>query len=114
MSNLYRIYPVLWNDGLCDQAQTVYAIDRQPPENTFPTCCSKRPKEDPAYYWDNPTFHRILPVPNSSACYQPVSLNSVRWSCLPRWISYIGSLGYVIQGDISSLNPLKDFYIIGP
>lgn len=108
MSNLYRIYPVLWNDGICTQAQTVYAIDRQPPANTFPTCCSSRPKEDPAYYWGDPTFQRLLPV-SQSPMY-----SSVLWSCLPRWISDIGIYGYAVQGDVSSLKPFKDFYILGP
>ena len=114
MTNFYRISPVLWNDGICNQAQTVYAIDRQPPPNTFPTICSNRVKEDPAYYWENPTFQRLLPAPQSSGCYQPQSFNSVKWQCLPQWLSYIGSLGYTIQGDLSNLKPMRDFYIVGP
>jgi len=114
MTNIYRIYPVLWNDGICKQAQTVYAIDRSPPPNTFMTICSSRPKEDPAYYWDNPVFQRLLPEPNRSGCYQPSQLNSVRWGCLPAWLSYIRQFGYTVQGDLSSLKPFKDIYIEGP
>lgn len=117
MTNIYRISPVLWNDGICKQAQTVYAIDRAPPPGLFPTTCSSRVKEDPAYYWDNPTFQRLLPAPQSgsgSGCYQPAQLNSVRWGCLPAWLSYVSTLGYTYQGDMSQLNPLKDFFITGP
>ena len=113
MSNFYRIYPVLWTEAHCDQAQTVYAIDRSP--NTFRTSCSHRVKEDPAYYWDSPTFQRLLPPPQSSSCcYQPSDLNSVRWQCLPAWLSYIKTLGYEFQGELSSLQPMREFYIAGP
>ena len=113
MTNIYRIYPVLWNDGICNQAQTVYAIDRS--TTKIQSMCSSRVKEDPAYYWDNPTFQRLLPAPQTaSGCYQPQSLNSVKWQCLPAWLSYIGTLGYAFQGDMSNLKPMKDFYIVGP
>ena len=112
MSNIYRIYPVLWNEGNCQQAQTVYAIDRSPPPNTFATICSVRPKEDPAYYWDNPIFQRLLPDPNAIGCKQ--SSYSVRWSSLPAWLSYITQFGYTVKGDFSNLQPFSDLYILGP
>ena len=110
MTNIYRISPVLWNDGICNQAQTVYSIDRSP--NTFQTICSSRVKEDP-FYWENPTFNRLIPQ-TSSGCYQPPQMNSVKWGCLPAWLSYVSTLGYTVQGDMSELKPMKDFYIIGP
>ena len=112
--NLYRIYPVLWNEGNCQMAQNVYAIDREPPPNTFPTCCSSRVKEDPAYYWEGSTFKRLLPLSPSSGCYQPPVFNSVRWSCIPGWLSQIRTFGYTYQGDISNLTPNREFYIQGP
>jgi hypothetical protein len=111
MSNLYRIYPVLWTEAHCDQAQTVYAIDRCP--NTFRTVCSHRVKEDPAYHWDNPTFQRLLP-PSAPGCFQPSSSNSVRWNNLPAWLSYVSTLGYTLQGDTSSLQPMREFFLLGP
>ena len=113
MTNIYRIYPVLWNEAHCDQAQTVYAIDR--PTTQIRTACSHRVKEDPAYYWDSPVFQRLLPPPQSSSCcYQPNELNSVRWQCLPAWLTYIKTLGYEFQGELSSLKPMREFYIAGP
>jgi len=107
--NVYRIYPVLWNDGICKQAQTVYASDRCP--NTFKTACSSRPKEDPAYYWDSPTFQRLLPPPNIGGCHQ---FNSVTWFNLPEWLSYVQTIGYTINVNFSSLKPYNDIYITGP
>lgn len=111
MSNLYRIYPVLWSEAICDQAQTVYAIDRCP--NTFRTACSHRVKEDPAYYWDGPTFVRLL-SPMNPGCYQPGDWNSVRWNNLPVWLSYVSTLGYTVQGEFSSLKPMREFFLLGP
>jgi len=109
MSNTYRIYPTLWNDGGgCEMAQTVYAVDRQPPPNTFGTCCSRRTNQDPAYYWDTPTFQRLLPPPTTT------TQRSVTWSGLPSWFSYVQSLGYTIVTDVSSLRPYTDIYISGP
>lgn len=106
--NIYRIYPTLWNDGMCQLAQTVYAVDRAPPPNTFKTSCSARPKEDPAYYWDNQTFQRLLP-PGQQPTYAAVT-----WPLLPVWLSYVQTLGYTLQTDLSALKPYKDIYIMGP
>ena len=115
MSNTYRIYPTLWNEGICQMAQTVYAIDRQPPPNTFATCCSRRTEKDPAYYWDNSTYQRILAPPNTTGnCCQPASLNSVTWSLIPAWLSYVETLGYTVVTDLTKLKPYMDIYISGP
>jgi hypothetical protein len=115
MSNIYRIFPVLWNDGICKQAQTVYAIDRTSP--VIPTSCSHYVREDPAYYWTNSggNFQRLLPPPAvNGSCYQPSQLNSVNWPMIPVWLSYIQSLGYVVTTDLSKLKPHSDIYITGP
>lgn len=115
MSNIYRIFPVLWNDGICKQAQTVYAINR--PSPIIPSTCSNYVREDPAYYWTNSNgnFTRILPPPASgSCCYQPTILNAVNWTDLPSWLSYVQSLGYTITSDLSSLKPYSDVWITGP
>ena len=113
--NTYRLFPFLWNQGTCVQAQTVYAIDRQPPSNTFPTMCSARPKEDPAYYYEAMTLQRLLPPPNTNGCcYQPPSLNAVNWFMLPSWLSYVQSIGYTVTSDLSTLKPYSDVYISGP
>jgi len=101
--NIYRIYPTLWNDGMCQLAQTVYAVDRQPPPNMFLTSCSARPKEDPAYYWDNQTFFRLV-----------LQGRPVTWSSIPAWLSYVQTFGYTVQTDLSTLKPHKDIYINGP
>jgi len=94
-------------------AQTVYAIDRSP--NTFATCCSRRTEKDPAYYWDNSTFQRILPPPNTTGtCCQPSVYNSVTWTTLPVWLSYVQTLGYTVTTDLSTLKPYSDIYITGP
>ena len=115
MSNIYRIFPVLWNDGICKEAQNVYAVDRMPPNNTFKTCCSTRVKEDPAYYWDMSNFQRLLPPPQmADCCYQPQILSSVIWSTLPMWLSYIQTVGYTLNVDFSRLKPHSDIYITGP
>lgn len=108
MSNLYRIYPVLWKDASCQQALTVYAIDRPTP--LIPTSCSARAREDPAYYWDTPTFQRLLSPPGIS---QPQQGNAVIWATLPAWLSYIQTLGYTINTDFSRLKPYSDIYITG-
>lgn len=113
MSTLYRIYPVLWNDGICSQAQTIYAIDRAPPAGTFPTACSSRPKEDPAYYWDSSSFQRLLP-PTTGDCCQPAGRNAVTWSTLPAWLSSVQTYGYTLTVDLSRLTPHRDLYITGP
>jgi hypothetical protein len=108
MSNLYRLYPTLWNDGECQQALTVYAIDGGAP--LFSTACSRRPSQDPAYSWDSPTFQRILPpVPGNYG-----SLTSVTWSSLFTWIRYAATLGYTVQGDIGKLKAYSDVYVMGP
>ena len=115
MSNIYRIFPVLWNDGICRQAQTVYAIDRATP--IISSCCSHYVREDPAYYWtgQNGNFQRLLPPPNTgNCCYQPPSLNAVTWPMIPSWLSYIQSLGYTVTTDLSLLKPYSDIYINGP
>ena len=114
MSNIYRIFPVLWNDGICQQAQTVYAIDRAAP--TIPSSCSHYVREDPAYYWtsQNGNFQRLLPPTNCSGCYQPPILNAVTWSIIPAWLSFVQSLGYTVKSDLSSLKPYSDIYISGP
>lgn len=113
--NVYRIYPTLWNDGICSQAQTVYAIDRQPPRDTFPTSCSSRPKEDPAAYWDAPTFQRLLPpIGDAGCCYQPSQLNAVTWATLPSWLSFVQTKGYTLATELGKLKPYIDVYITGP
>ena len=104
--NTYRIFPVLWNQNPCTQALTVYAIDRQPP-STIPTSCSARVKEDPAYYWDTPTFQRILPPVNTD-------INAVTWSTLPAWISFAQTKGFTLNTDLTKLKPYSDVYITGP
>jgi hypothetical protein len=113
-TNIYRIFPVLWNDGICKQAQTVYAIDRAPPPDTLRIACSSRVKEDPAYYWDSSTFQRLLPPSTPGCCYQPEQLNAVTWSTLPAWLSYAQSTGYVLNVEFSRLKPFSDIYITGP
>ena len=103
--NVYRIYPTLWNDGMCMQAQTVYAIDRASP--VIKTACSHRPKEDPSYYWDNQTFQRLLPPENTMQPYAAVS-----WSTLPAWISWATANGYSVPMD--GVKPFSDIFITGP
>ena len=111
--NLYRIYPVLWNDGICTQAQTVYAIDRTTP--LLHTCCSTRVKEDPGYYYESSHFQRLLPPADSeSSCYQPPLLNAVTWQTLPAWLTYIQTRGYTLKVDLSCIKPYSDIYIAGP
>lgn len=115
MSNLYRIYPTLWEGQGCYSGQTVYAVDRTPPSNTFPTTCSARPRADPACTWESPTFQRILPPPTStSGCWG--GTQAVTWSTLPAWISYIQTLGYTLSENTSlgKLKPYGDLYIVGP
>ena len=104
MSNIYRIYPVLWKDSSCQENANVYAIDRE--TSNIPTRCSARIKEDPAYYWESGTFQRLLlPTPYN---------NSVTWHTLPAWLSYIQTLGYSLNIDLSKLKPHSDLYISGP
>ena len=116
--NIYRIFPVLWNDGICKQAATVYAIDRASP--VIPTSCSHYVKEDPAYYWGDGcgNFQRILPPVAAQAqqggCYQPPALAAVTWPMLPAWLSYVQTLGYTVTSDLSKLKPYSDVYITGP
>ena len=101
MSNIYRIYPTLW-----DQGQTVYAIDRAPAG--IPTACSSRPRSDPAATWDSPTFQRLLPSTSWNG-------NAVTWATLPAWISYAQTLGYTLAENTSlgKLKPYGDLYIVG-
>ena len=107
MANIYRIIPFLWNDATsnqnCQMALTIYGIDR-PPAN-IKTHCVRRPKEDPAYYWDGQTIARLL---------APATNEPVTWSSLPQWLSYAIAQGYTIVGDIGQLKPNKEFYISGP
>lgn len=114
MSNIYRIFPVLWNDGICKQAATVYAIDRTSP--LIPTSCSHYVREDPAYYWADSggNFQRLLPSAPIGGCYQPPVLAAVSWSLMPAWLTYVQSLGYTITTDLSKLKPYSDIYITGP
>jgi hypothetical protein len=119
MSNLYRLYPTLWNDGdgQCQQALTVYAVDCGIAKPLFPTACSRRPSEDPAYSWAAPTFQRILPPSPPGGLGSPGNygaLTSVGWSGLIGWIQSVAPLGYVIQGDLSRLKAYSDVYILGP
>ena len=103
--NIYRISPVLWNQDPCTQALTVYGIDRAPAD--LPTCCSSRVKEDPAYYWDSPTFQRLLPPINNGT-------NAVLWTTITAWLSFAQSKGYTVTTDLSTLKPYSDIYISGP
>ena len=104
MANIYRLTPVLWTHR--DQSLTVYAVDRPLP--AIRTQCSARPKEDPASYWDSTTVHRLLPTWDGS------EIDAVTWSTLPRWLSYIQTVGYVADVDFSELKPYSDIYIRGP
>lgn len=108
--NIYRVYPTLWTGGICNQAATVYAIDRTPPPNTFPVQCCSRPKEDPASSWDSPTIQRILPPPLCGSS----ELNAVTWYTLPQWLSFAQSVGYTLNVEFSALKPYSDIYITGP
>jgi hypothetical protein len=113
MSNIYRVYPTLWDGQGCIGGQTVYAIDRAPP--ALPTYCSARPRADPAATWESPTFYRILPSPNtSSGCWG--GQQTVTWATLPAWISYAITLGYTLAENTSlrKLKPHDDLYIVGP
>ena len=117
MSNIYRIFPQLWSQDGCFQAQTVYAIDRQPPPNTFPTQCSTRQYDDPAYWYEGNNFQRILPPPagfSQQCCFQSPSWNAVTWRSLPLWLSYVQSVGYTVTTDLSTLSPFTSIYISGP
>ncbi len=113
-TNLYRIYPTLWEGQGCQTGQTVYAIDRAPPPNTFATTCSARPRADPASAWDSPTFQRILPPPTGGGCWG--GTQAVTWATLPAWISYILPLGYTLSEGTSlgKLKPYGDLWIQGP
>jgi hypothetical protein len=100
--NIYRIYPTLWEGTGCTGSITVYAIDRQSP--LIPSCCSSRPRADPASSWDSPTFQRILSYGTA-----------VTWSTLPAWISWAMSQGYTLsEGSLTNLKPYGDLYIVGP
>jgi hypothetical protein len=52
--NIYRIFPVLWNDASNTdmQSRNIYAVDRAPPAGGFPTTCARRVGADPASSWD--------------------------------------------------------------
>ncbi len=113
--NIYRVYPTLWTGGICNQAATVYAVDRAPPPNTFPVQCCSRPKEDPASSWDSSTIQRLLPTPSMTAgCCGPSELNAVTWATLPSWLSFVQSNGYTLNVEFSRLKPYSDVYITGP
>ena len=117
MTNIYRIFPQLWSQGGCFQAQTVYAIDRQPPPNTFQTQCSTRQYDDPAYWYEGNTFQRILPPPagfSQQCCFQSPSWNAITWRSLPLWLSYVQSVGYTVTTDLSAITPFASIYISGP
>jgi hypothetical protein len=114
MSNLYRLYPTLWNDGdgQDQQALTVYAVDCCGAP-LFPTACSRRPCEDPAASWSSPTFQRLLPPsPPIPGTYG--SLTSVTWGSLFAWIRYATTLGYTVQGDLGKIKAYSDVYVLGP
>ena len=98
---MYRIFPVLWTEG--QESKMVYAIDRSAPD--IRSICSRREKEDPAYYWDAPIFQRLV-MPDSLAMG-----NSVTWERLPAWLSYVQTLQYTVQTSLSSLAPYGDVYI---
>lgn len=113
MSNMYRVYPTLWEGQGCMGGQTVYAIDRAPPPDTFATACSSRPRADPASTWDSPTFQRLLPPPSlGSGCWG--GTQAVTWSTLPTWISYILPLGFTLNSSLGKLKPYGDLWIQGP
>lgn len=116
MSNIYRIYPTLWDGQGCVSGQTVYAVDRSPPPNTFPTACSARPRADPAASWDAPTFQRLLPPPGGGGYCWGAGVQAVVWASLPAWISYVQGLGYTLSENTSlaKLKPYGDLYIVGP
>lgn len=107
---LYRIYSVLWDGSGSQQSQQVYAIDRVAPN--IPSCCSARPRADPACTWDAPTFQRLLPPPDAPCCSGPQA--AVTWATLPAWLSFVMGLGYTVQGGLSAaLKPYSDIYILG-
>ncbi len=104
--NLYRIYPTLWEGTGCTGSLTVYAIDRVAP--SIPSCCSQRPRADPAYAWDSPTFQRLLPS-------TPTSTNAITWATLPAWISWAATQGYTLTDtSLLALKPYGDLWISGP
>lgn len=109
MTNIYRVYPILWEGQGCMDGQTVYAIDRLSP--VIPTICSKRPRADPAFTWDSPTFQRLR-LPTSGIC----NSDAVTWSSLPSWISYVSTIGYSLLDNsaLTQLKPYSDLYITGP
>ena len=110
MSNIYRIFPFLWNDatGTNNQSQMVYGIDRLAPQ--LDTACSRRPTKDPASTWDGPTIDRLLPPPESRCS---ATINAVTWSTLPLWLSYAKTQGYTLNTDLSTLKPYSDIFITG-
>jgi hypothetical protein len=114
MSNLYRVYPTLYEGRGCVQAQTVYAIDRVPPSLASTIKCARRDSSDPLYYSNGQTFNRLT-LSNSSCCYGPGD-DSVTFNNLSQWISYAMSNGYSLASMemLTKLNPFKDIYILGP
>jgi len=98
--SLYRISPFLWNQNGCMQSLTVYGISCCATD--LPSVCTTRPQEDPAYYWDSPTFQRLL---------MPNRVDSVTWSNLPAWLSFAQSKGYILVSDISKLTVAGDLWI---
>ena len=114
MSNLYKVYPTLYEGRGCVQAQTVYAIDRVPSLLASTIKCARRDSSDPLYYSVGQTFNRLT-LPNSSACYGPCD-DSVTFSNLTEWISFAMSKGYTLPSMemLTKLTPFKDIYIMGP
>jgi len=116
MANIYRIFPQLWSQGNCYQAQTVYAIDRTPPPNTFPTQCSTRQQDDPAYWYAGSNFQRIVPPSDNTqqCCFQSPAWNAITWQTLTQWLSYVQTRGYTVTTNLDSLTPFSSIYIQGP
>ncbi len=107
--NIYRIFPVLWNDASNTdmQSRNIYAADRAPPAGGFPTTCARRVGADPASSWDGATFQRLVSPPGANAAY-------VTWATLPAWLSWIQTIGYTIKSDLSQLQAYSDVYVCGP
>ena len=116
MSNIYRIYPTLWDGSSCGGALNVYAVDRAPPSGGFKTTCSQRPRADPASVWNGPTFQRLLPPPDSYGSCWGGGPAAVTWATLPGWISWIQTLGYTLAegSSLQKLKPYGELYVVGP
>jgi len=100
----YRLSPVLWDRVPGQHTATVYSIDRMPdgPLSAFVTCCA-RCKDDPAWWWAGPTFHRLVMPPGVTGCCmgpQDIS-NAVVWAQLPSWLSWVQGQGYSLSEGVS-------------